>query len=177
MIERLAKRTDRLVMLIRQARNDRVIRYLERKSCIPREPDVRPPREKSLDYWECGAHPDIVERLWDGLGKTLPVECRQVVLGSPALVHPRSGVVLALAIGTQYGIRIPDRLLQEGLPAGVRTKTSWSTGGQMDIQDELGADWVFGTWNAAEDAWCREVFQEQEIGGGVARPGGAEQQQ
>jgi hypothetical protein len=103
-----------------------------------------------------------VERLWDELGKQLPVECRQVVLGSPALVHPVSGVVLALAIGTRYGLRLPSRVLREGAATGAKTQTTWSAGGQMNIREEFGDDWIFGSWNSSEEAWCLEAFREQE---------------
>jgi|SRR5688572_9758986 len=147
-------------MQIRRPSNEGVIRYLERNG--PRIPDVRPPREKGLDYWECGSHPDVVERLWDQLGKHLPMGCRQVVLGTPALVHPGTGVVLAIAMSMQYGLRLPGRILKEGLGPNVRTQVTWSTGGQMDIQQEIGSDWVFGTWAAAEESWCLESFQEHE---------------
>ena len=147
-------------MQIRQPMNEGVIRYLERTRGEP--PDVRPPREKSIDYWECGSHPDVVERVWDQLGKHLTVRARQVVLGTPALVHPKSGVVLAMAIGMQYGLRVPARILNEGLSAGMRTQVTWSTGGQMNIQQEIGTDWVFGTWASVEEAWCLETFQDQE---------------
>lgn len=147
-------------MMIRQPANEGVVRYLERTRSST--PDVRPPREKHLDYWECGSHPDVVERIWDKLGKDLPTECRQVVLGTPALVHPRSGVVLAIAFGMQYGLRLPNRVVQEGLPAGARTVNTWSTGGEMDIQQEIGKDWVFGTWMSVEEVWCLEAFRENE---------------
>ena len=151
-------------MQIRQPMNAGVIRYLER--IRGEAPDVRPPREKSVDYWECGSHPDVVERIWDQLGKHLPVRSRQVVLGTPALVH-RSGVVLAIAIGMQYGLRVPARILNEGLSAGMRTEVTWSTGGQMNIHQEIGNDWVFGTWASVEEAWCLEAFQDQESESGA----------
>jgi hypothetical protein len=150
-------------MLIRHVMNEGIVRYLERKSGSPSLPDVRPPRDNQRDYWECGAHPDIVERVWDQLGKALPVECRQVILGSPTLVHPDSGVILAIAIGTQYGLRLPSRVSLEPVAAGMRTKTVWSGGSQMDIQQEFGTDWVFGTWSSDEEAWCLEVFRERGV--------------
>jgi hypothetical protein len=105
-----------------------------------------------------------VERVWDQLGKHLPIRSRQVVLGTPALVHPESGVVLAIAIGTQYGLRIPARILDEGLSAAWRTQVPWSTGGQMNIHEEIGSDWAFGTWASVEETWCLEAFREQESG-------------
>lgn len=141
-------------MSIRQSANEGVIRYLERNVRAGDVPDVRPPRKEPSDYWECGAHPDIVERVWDGLGKRLPMECRQVVLGAPALIAPYSHVILAVAIGTQYAVRLPASVLRDGLPEGARTLTTWSGGGQMDVQKEFGPDWVFGTWSSAEEEWC-----------------------
>ena len=147
-------------MQIRQPLNEGVIRYLERHE--KKVPDIRPPREGHLDYWECGSHPDVVERVWDQLGKQLPAKCRRVVLGTPALVHPDSGAVLAIAIGTQYGIRLPRRIQKEGLSPDARIQVTWTTGEQMKIQEEIGSDWVFGTWASAEEAWCLETFQEQE---------------
>jgi hypothetical protein len=152
---------------IRQPMNEGVVRYLERNPGNRALPDARPPRENQRDYWESGAHPEIVERLWDQLGKVLPVECRQVVLGSPALIHPDSGVVLAIAVGTQYGLRLPTLAWREGLPPGTRTQTVWAGGRQMDIQEEFGEDWIFGAWSPAEEAWCLQTFRER----GAGQPG------
>ena len=71
-------------MNVRQPANAGIVRYLERPGHAAGCPDVRPPRDGRRDYWESGAHPDIVERLWDQVGRDLPAACRQVVLGSPA---------------------------------------------------------------------------------------------
>ena len=149
-------------MHIRQALNEGIIRYLERRSGNLNLPDARPPRDNHRDDWECASHPDIVERVWDQLGRALPAECRQVVLGSPALVQPESGVILAIAIGMQYGLRLPTRIAREPLDPSLRTKTVWSGGRQMDIREEFGNDWVFGTWASAEEGWCLEVFRERQ---------------
>lgn len=144
-------------MLLRQPLNEGVVRYLDRHACN-NPPDFQPPPEKNQ---EAGSHPDVVERIWDQLGASLPVECRQVVLGSPALIHNKSGVVLALAIGTQYGIRVPRRVLQEG-KANPRTEVLWGSGGTMDIRAEFGEDWAFGTWASVEEAWLLEAYRERE---------------
>jgi hypothetical protein len=149
---------------VRQPSNAGVLRYLDRNPDARAVPEVRPPREQQRDHWECGAHPEIVERLWDQLGRLLPSACRQVVLGSPALVHPDSGVILALAIGTQYGLRLPSSARGDGLPASARTLTTWAGGGQLDIQAEFGPQWVFGAWSDAEEAWCLEAFEEHGAG-------------
>jgi hypothetical protein len=143
---------------IRQPANAAAVRYLERHP--EPSPDTRPPRDEQRDYWEAGSHPDIVERVWDQLGASLPAECRVVVLGTPALVHPDTGVILALAIGTQYGLRLPAAAWERGLPPGSSTTTTWAGGETIDIQEKLGRDWVFGTWAAEEEAWCRQAFLE-----------------
>src|SRR5512145_2078070 len=64
------------------------------------------PDEQTDPYSKCGSHPDVVERVWDRLGKCLPENGRCLVYGTPALVHPRAGVVLATCNGTAYCLRI-----------------------------------------------------------------------
>jgi hypothetical protein len=145
----------------RHPMNESVLRFLEQlHRAENRGPDVRAPSDYRRDYWESGSHPDAVERVWDQLGRSLPAECRQVVLGSPALVEPVTGVLLALAFGTAYGVRLPPSLCSSGLPPGVRTETKWTGGRGMNIQEEFGRDWVFGAWAAEEEKWCSQVFGE-----------------
>lgn len=148
-------------MNVRHSLNEGVLRFLERRRPAEnRGPDVRAPSDYRRDYWESGSHPDAVERVWDQLGRGLPTECRQVALGSPALVEPVSGVLLALAFGTAYGVRLPPSVCSSGLPPGVRTETKWTGGGGMNIQQEFGRDWVFGAWAAEEEKWCSQAFEE-----------------
>ena len=55
-----------------------------------------------------GTHPDLVGRLWDELPAELPVDCRVVFYGMPALMHPTTGIVLGFAGGTHtYALRLP----------------------------------------------------------------------
>ncbi len=110
-------------------------------------------------YYRCGCHPEIVERLWEQLGAALPSDCRCLVHLIPALVQPRSGVILATGLGTQYGVRVPAALVSSALAAGAKTQTTWSGGKTMDIQQDLGADWVFGGWRTDELAWCRSLYE------------------
>lgn len=110
-------------------------------------------------YYRCGCHPEIVERLWQQLGAALPSDCRCLVHLTPALVQPRSGVILATGLGTQYGVRVPAALVSAALAAGAKTQTKWSGGKIMDIQHDLGDDWVFGGWRADELAWCRSLYE------------------
>jgi len=126
----------------------------------PGVPPVGPPHGPPDPYLQLGSHPDIVQRVWDDLGGALPADCRAIVYGTPALVDPRSGVVLAMACGTAYVIRVPENLLEAAYKAGCRVERSWTTGGTTRIADEYGHGWVFGAWVKAEAEWLREVFAE-----------------
>jgi hypothetical protein len=142
--------------------NEGVIRYLRRGNAAEFD---RSPRPEGRDYWEAGSHPDVVERVWDQLGRGLPVESKRVVCGSPALVHPPSKVLIAVAMGTQYAVRLPASVLQAGGPATVRTTNIWSDGTRMDIRAEFGADWIFGSYSPDEETWCRQWFESATIRG------------
>lgn len=110
-------------------------------------------------YCNCGSHPDVVERVWDQIGPALPLDSRCLLYGTPALVHPKSGVVLAVCYGTQYALRIPVDALGEALKAGARTTIQWSSGGATDIRHEFGPDWIFGLYLVQELQWCRTVYE------------------
>lgn len=111
-------------------------------------------------YMRAGSHPDIVERVWDRLGSSLPVDCRALVYGSPALVHPMEGVVFALAYGTEYAIRIPNDALARAMDLGCATKRTWTGGGEMRIQEEMGMNWLFGCWADEEKQWIARTYEE-----------------
>lgn len=110
-------------------------------------------------YWERGSHPEIVEQVWDQMGKALPVDCRCLLYGTPALVTPVSGIVLAVAWGTAYILRLPEDTLTIARQAGTKTVMQWTGGGQTDISKECGADWVFGCWAKEEPQWCRAMYE------------------
>ena len=150
--------SDGSVTSVRQPLNDGVIRYLERAKRFL--DDDRAPRPEHLDYWESGSHPDIVERVWDQLGKALPVESRRVVCGTPALLNPASKVLIAVSMGTQYAIRLPSAVLASRIPSDARVETTWSTGGGLNVQMEFGPAWIFGSYAREEEAWCRQSFDE-----------------
>jgi hypothetical protein len=110
-------------------------------------------------YTECGCHPDIVERIWDNIGIALPIDCRGLIHSNPALVQPKSGVILSIGLGTWYGLRLPGLLATEAIRAGAKTSIKWSTGKSMDIQHELGEDWFFGSFLSDELIWCKKVYE------------------
>jgi len=110
-------------------------------------------------YWSRGSHPDVVERLWDQLGKPLPVDCRAILLGSPALVEPVRGVAFALAYGTAYALRIPNDIIRTALSAGCKTTQTWAGGRTTDIEADFGPGWVFGGWVDRESDWVRTMYE------------------
>lgn len=142
--------------------NEQALQYLTRRLRGEIVPEVRVPREGQRDYWESGAHPDIVERLWDQLGKNLPSTWRQVVLGAPALLNPNSGLLIAVAIGTNYVLRLLPNRLSEALATGARTKTVFTKNHELDVTKEFGPDWIIGQWSSVEEVGCLEFFQSPE---------------
>lgn len=111
-------------------------------------------------YQSLGSHPDIVARVWDQLGAALRRHARWIVCGTPGLVEPGSGLILAFACGTQYCLRLPDCALEEAQKAGVKTFNRWSTGEAMDTRQSLGSNWVFGAWLKQEEQWLRNLWTE-----------------
>jgi hypothetical protein len=140
--------------------NEGVLRFLG-KSRRPRPGDapVKRPDPKHDYYWKAGSHPEVVERVWDQLGQSLPADSRILVYGTPALAHLGSGIILAFALGTEYALRLPARLWRQERPKGVRTVARWARG-STDLAQECGEAWIFGSYAADEPAWCREAFLE-----------------
>jgi hypothetical protein len=147
--------------------NEGVFRFLGRRRAAERGPSpVIPADDPNRDYYyEAGAHPEVVARLWDQLGKSLSVGSKVLVFGTPALVEPGSGVVLAFALGTEYALRLPRRLWKEKGHSALRTVAKWTGGGSTDIERECGKEWIFGSFATDEIEWCEEVSRE--FGGGA----------
>jgi hypothetical protein len=138
------------------AANARVLAWLARHRPGPRT--LERFDEVPNAYVGLGCHPDIVERLWTDLNTALPADCRCVLARTPALVHPATGLVLALGIGTQYALRIVATDRSAALAAGLETTTGWAGGQKLDLEAELGAEWLFGGWAKLETAWCCNSF-------------------
>lgn len=126
-------------------------------------PDAAPlaaPSSHPDPYQRAGSHPDVVARVWDELGAAVPKGCRALVFGVPGLVHPAAGVVLALAWGTAYALRVPDAAGAEARAAGLRAERRWSTGETADLARDFGPAWLFGAWSAAEPSFVARAFAE-----------------
>lgn len=124
------------------------------------------PAEVSDPYNSLGTHPDLVMRLWDELAGVLPADCRWVVFGTPALVRPDSGVMFGFAGGTHtYALRVPPDLKAAALSAGATTAHHYPAYPELGIQAsvldlrEIGDEWIFGGWLAAELEWCAAAYE------------------
>ncbi len=111
-------------------------------------------------YMNQGSHPDVVERVWNVLAAALPEECRCLIYGTPALIHPQTGIVIAFCNGTTYCIRLTEVLIEKALQAKAPTYQKWSYGGDMDTQRDLGPTWIFGHWSKDEPMWCRMTYDD-----------------
>jgi hypothetical protein len=145
--------------------NQGVLRYLGRGE--KREvPAIAAPGSVADPYLGQGSHPDIVQRVWDELGAVLPGACRCLVHGTPALVHDRTGIVIAVCNGTQYNLRLTEADFHSATARGAVTRIRWSTGEEMDSLAVLGVGWVFGGWFKEETEWCRDTYEAQAAGNG-----------
>jgi hypothetical protein len=143
--------------------NQLVLRYLRGRNRLRSKPEPIVFRDEHPDpYMGAGSHPDIVERVWDVLGASLPVDCRAIVYGTPALVHPREGVVFAVTYGTKYAIRVPSESIHEALKVGCRVEQKWTGGGMTNIEEELGRGWIFGGWVEEEKQWLTKAYENLE---------------
>jgi hypothetical protein len=104
----------------------------------------------------------MIERIWQ-LGAAMPQDCRAIVYGAPALVHPQTGAIFVFGTGTVYFLRLPATLATEAIKAGAFTNHKWSFGGGMDIRQELGEEWIGGRWLQKEPKWCLEAYQRARI--------------
>jgi len=151
-----------------KAENQGVFRFLgSRLGAKSQVPAVTTANDPKRDYYmKAGSHPDVVARVWDELGKALPVNSRALAFGTPALIHHASGIVLAFALGTEYALRLPRRMGKQARPGGPRTVAKWSGGGSTDLARECGEGWIFGSYAADEIAWCAEAFRDCDASAG-----------
>lgn len=123
------------------------------------------PADVADPYYTLGTHPDLVARLWDELGSTLPVDCRSIVFGTPVLVRPDSGILFGFAGGTHtYAFRVPPDVKSDALSAGAEVVYRYPAYPELNIEasvldlQDMGPEWVFGGWHRAEDNWCHAAY-------------------
>jgi len=134
-----------------------VLKYLSREE-KSQNPVIAAPNSVRDPYMGQGSHPDIVQRVWDELTVNLPKKCRFLIYGTPALVHNRTGLVIAICNGTQYNLRLIADDFRTAIAKGASTQIRWSTGKIMDSLAELGPDWIFGGWFKEEIQWCHNTY-------------------
>jgi len=135
--------------LKRTAVNDTVFAFLAPVGPAPLGRDRDP-------YLETGHHPDIVERVWKGLGADLPESARCRVNGNPVLAHRASGAVLALPRGTAYAVWLTP---SERSECNLSVLHRWGNGTVTDLAACLGEGWYWGRFDSREPAWCRAAYR------------------
>jgi hypothetical protein len=136
--------------------NAGVLAYLTSRH--PEKLLAAPAESAANPYYRLGSHPEIVEQLWNVLNSALPVDCRLIVCGTPALVQPATGVILALAMDTQYALCLPGGLAAEAGRRGARTETRWAGGSKTDVRQVFGEAWVFGRFLREESDWLGQSY-------------------
>lgn len=136
--------------------NQRIIHHAKGR-CADKSAIAAPDRHPN-PYWDLGSHPDVVARVWEVLGANLPTDCRAIVYGTPSLVHSDKGIVLAMAYGTAYAIRVPHELVDAAIRAGCTIERRWAIGGKTNIEEELGFGWLFGGWLDEETEWLLKMY-------------------
>jgi hypothetical protein len=131
--------------------NARLVDYF--RSQAPYLRPVTPKSEAGDPYYEAGAHPEVVEDVWDKLAAKLPDESRCLLYGVPVIVQPDSGIVLAVAMGTGYFVRVPEEDMAAARSDGYLT--TWSLTPPFDATEVFGGDWVLGQSRLRESRWRR----------------------
>jgi len=143
---------------IEQAANEPLCRYLKGRG---REglPALARPDEVARPYETLGTHPDLVARLWDEIPRQLPVDCRFVVFGAPALFRPDTKIVFGFAGGTHtYALRLPEEVHREALLAGAERIKKYPRQASFDL-GPIGPEWVFCGWFKDEERWCLAAYE------------------
>jgi hypothetical protein len=139
----------------------RVQGLIARITATPVKPP--PPLSQALTdipdpHYGLGTTPDLVERLWR-LDETLPQRCRWVFWGKPALVHPATGVVFAVAFGTiGIVIRLPKDVLDRAAPDQAPRAIAGNPGQTFDI-GPAGPEWRFLRHGAPALEWCLAAYR------------------
>ena len=101
-------------------------------------------------------HPDVYSRVWSEIAAALPEDGRTLAFRRAVLQHPPTGLLLAIAFGTYYVVRVPrevNQQLESDERAFVRINSNDSR--RIDLRNDVGSNWVFGgtgltNWIGAE---------------------------
>ncbi|MBL0059023.1 MAG: hypothetical protein IPP35_07925 [Elusimicrobia bacterium] len=126
----------------------------------PEIPMVANPGSSNDPYLKQGSHPDVVQRLWDVINASLPQDSRCLVFGSPALIHPKKGIILGFCSGSNYFLRLPSAAIIQAEEKGAKKVIEFTIDEPLDIHRDLGADWVCGSWWEGEVAGCQTIFNQ-----------------
>lgn len=137
-------------------RNSAVLAGLARLERLPGY--VASAAPASVDPYQLGAHPDLVEFLWQALDASLPTRCAWIVHGRPALVRRSSGVLFAFALGTHsVWLRVPDeRQAELGLGPGAAASTPAAPAAPFEGLDR---EWVLASFGGRASALVLEAFE------------------
>jgi hypothetical protein len=128
--------------------NADLVRFRSRRSGRIPSPASGPPESHKDPYWKAGVHPDLVEWLWDGIGPSLPIDCRWIFGAMPVLARRDTGIVFAHPVGSlTYALRLPERFREEALRSGGYLTWRFSDGSNLDVAD-ISKEWVIvaPTW-------------------------------
>lgn len=138
--------------------NTGVLDYLCRDHTKRKNPSIEPPPSGSM--WHYGSHPDIIEHLWESLAPHLSDDCRALVCNKPALVSPQRGIIFAVALGTEYALRLPPPEFALAVAAGAEVVHHYRTAEvTLDLSARFGPHWVFGSFDRREPEWCAAALQ------------------
>lgn len=119
-------------------------------------------------YFEQGSHPEMVDRVWNELGKELPCDCRAQANGTPVLAHPETDRIIALAYGTAYALWLTPEGFAAALEAGATTSRTWSGGSVTDLAQDGGPGWLWGRWYDDEPSWLQRAYAASGAGGSMS---------
>lgn len=105
-----------------------------------------------------GHHPDYTARVWDALAEGLPGEAVKLVSGTPALVDPVSGRLVAFVSGMTYMVRVPESHRVDALAAGYESVFTDHWPHERGDPPDFGSEWVRGRWKAIELGWVRSFI-------------------
>jgi hypothetical protein len=147
-------------MLEENPLNRGVLSYLCREAGASTTRSIERPASRPASSWQSGSHPEIVDHVWESLAAPLPVDCRVVVCGKPVLAAPRHSVIFAVPLGTEYGLRLPPREFALARAAGAQVIHHYRTSNVMlNLAEQFGPHWIFGTFDAREPEWCMAAYQ------------------